>query len=98
MKKTINKVDLQIPVSITKDGSVFVAYTPALDLSTYGSTEHEAKKSFSEIVEIFFEEFIDEPRALEEVLGSLGWKKQKNNWEPPVVKNTIQDIKVSLAV
>ena len=35
-----------------------MAYTPALDLSTSGTTLEEAKKNFTEAVEIFFDEIV----------------------------------------
>ncbi len=95
-RKKINQLEVNLPVSITKEGSHYVAYTPALDMSTYGPTEATAKKSFTEMVEIFFEEFTDNADGLEVVLESLGWTKQKNNWQPPKVKQTVQDVRVSL--
>ena len=55
----MNKVALkfQIPVSILKEDKKYVAYTPALDLSTSGKSYQEVKKRFSEIVNIFFEAY-----------------------------------------
>lgn len=89
---------MKLPVALIKDGNVYVAYTPALDVSTYGKTEHEAKKNFDELVRTYFEEFVDNPSALDQVLLSLGWKKHKDSWHPPKITNTIQNIEVSLAV
>lgn len=97
MKKQIAKLDMSFPVLIKKEGSVYVAYTPALDISTYGKSESKAKKNFDELVQTYFEEFIDEPRALEEVLESLGWVKRRSSWHQPKITNTVQDVRVSLA-
>jgi predicted RNase H-like HicB family nuclease len=96
-KKHIAKLNVSLPVLIKKEGEVFVAYTPALDISTYGKSESKAKKSFDELVQTYFEEFVDNPRALEEVLESLGWVKHKDNWQPPRVTSIMQDVRVSLA-
>lgn len=96
--KRIQQLEVGMPVLIKKEGSAFIAYTPALDVSTYGNTKNQAKKNFGELVEIFFEEFIDNPAALEVVLESLGWKKVQNNWKPPKIDNITQDVRVSLAV
>ena len=74
----------QIPVSILREGKRYIAYTPALDLSTSGKTYQQAKKRFSEIVSIFFEELIQKG-TLEEVLKSLGWGKIQSKWNPPIV-------------
>jgi len=97
-KKRITNLDVSLPVLIKKEGGVFVAYTPALDISTYGKSESKAKKNFEELVQVYFEEFIDQPHALDEVLDSLGWIKHKNNWQPPKITNTFQDITVPLAI
>ena len=82
----MNNVAFQInlPVAVLREGEQFVAYTPALDLSTAGSTYEEAKKRFEEAVGIFFEETI-QMGTLDEVLADLGWKKAHNEWVPPVV-------------
>ena len=45
-----------LPVTFLREGDQFVAYTPVLDLSTSGDTFEQAKKRFSEAVQIFFEE------------------------------------------
>ena len=51
----MNNVAFQVnlPVAVLREGEQFVAYTPALDLSTAGSTYEEAKKRFEEAVGIF---------------------------------------------
>ncbi|MEK7651489.1 MAG: hypothetical protein AAB377_03105 [Patescibacteria group bacterium] len=78
------KVITQLPISIFKEGKYFVAYAPALDLSTSGKSYDEAKSRFREIVGIFFEEIMKKG-TLEEVLSGLGWQKIKKQWAPPVL-------------
>ncbi|HVX58111.1 MAG TPA: hypothetical protein VG964_00050 [Candidatus Saccharimonadales bacterium] len=97
-KQQISKYELNLQVLIKREGDVFVAYTPALDIATFGKTESKAKKSFNELVSTFFEEFLDSPRELEEVLTLQGWQKQKNTWQPPVVTNITQNVQVNMAV
>jgi hypothetical protein len=75
---------VKIPVSVIKEGKKFIAYSPALDVSTSGRTYNEAKRRFAEIVYIFFEE-IDKKGTTKIVLEELGWKKVKSEWQPPVV-------------
>ena len=82
MAKTMLEVNL--PVSFLREGDKFVAYTPALDLSTSGKSFKEAQARFKEIVGIFFEEII-EKGTINEVLVNLGWKKIQSKWTPPVV-------------
>lgn len=92
----MKKVNFSLPVTILKEGKQYIAYTPALDLSTSGNTYKQAKKRFEEIVDIFFEEII-EKGTLEEVLSELGWKKIKKEWNPPiVVSNESQTINVAI--
>ena len=78
------KVDFNLPVSILKEGDVFVAYSPAVDVSTVGETFEEAQRRFEEAVDIFFEEII-EKNTLEEALLELGWQSQNRRLTPPVV-------------
>ena len=93
MKKTI--LQFNLPVSILREGKKYIAYTPALDLSTSGNTFDQAKKRFDEIVHIFFEEIMKENTA-EEVLTDLGWQKVNAKWNPPIViSNESQMVKLS---
>lgn len=82
----MNKVDFQftLPVSILKEGDSFIAFTPALDLSTVGDSFEQAQVRFEEAVQIFFEEII-EKGTTEEVLSDLGWQKLKEQLVPPQV-------------
>jgi len=74
----------KLPVSILREGKKYIAYTPALDLSTSGKSYEEAKRRFSEIVNIFFEELIKKG-TLEKVLRDLGWERVQAKWNPPVI-------------
>ena len=92
----MNKVALKfgLPVSILHEGDSFVAYTPALDLSTSGGTYEQAQENFNEAVNIFFQELM-EMGTLDKVLKDLGWQKEHNNFIPPVVvDNRIQTFSI----
>lgn len=78
------QLDIKIPVSVFKEGRYFIAYTPALDLSTSATTYEKVRKRFGEAVNIFFEEILKNG-TLDEVLINLGWKKVKKQWVPPVL-------------
>lgn len=69
-----SKFSFNLPVMITKQNKRFVAYTPALDISTSGKSEREVKQRFSEIISIFLEEII-EAKIVDDVLLELGWQK-----------------------
>lgn len=88
-------LDFNLPISILREGKKYIAYTPALDLSTSGNSYEQAKKRFNEIIQIFFEEIIKK-NTLEEVLLDLGWQKMQAKWTPPiVVSNEFQNIKLN---
>jgi len=72
----------KLPVLIFREGKHFIAYAPALDLSTSGKDYEEVKRRFNEVVKIFFEELISKG-TFKEVLKELGWKKIKQSWQPP---------------
>jgi len=87
-------LEFKLPVSIIKEGKKYIAYTPALDLSTSGKSYGEAKRRFEEIVKIFFEELIKKG-TLEEVLRDLGWKRVQTKWNPPlVISQDFQTVRV----
>jgi hypothetical protein len=95
MKKPALKISL--PITIFKEGKSYVAYSPALDLSTSASTYVKAQSRFLEAAELFFEE-LAEMGTLDAVLTGLGWQKLKTNWNPPiVVSNYVQPINLSYA-
>ena len=95
--KNLSLKKISLPVTIFKEGKSYVAYSPALDLSTCASTYKKAQTRFSEIVEIFIEELM-EMGTLDTVLKELGWQKIKSNWQPPVVvSNYFQPMNLSYA-
>lgn len=86
-RQKINHIDFNLAVSIFQQGDSYIAYTPALDISTYGRSKAEAMKNFEELVDVFFSEF-DDTRELGQTLESLGWVKQNNAWQPPKIETT----------
>ncbi len=73
-----------LPITFLREGDAFVAYTPALDLSTVGGSLDEAKTRFDEATRLFFEEII-EKGTINDVLTELGWQRQDNQFIPPTV-------------
>ncbi len=77
----------QLPVFFIKEHGKYIAYTPALDLSTCGDSIAHAKKRFAEAAKLFFQEIL-KMGTLDEVLLNLGWEKvskPKRGWQPPVI-------------
>ncbi len=76
----------KLTVDFYREGNKFIAFSPALNLSTCGNTEDEAKKRFEELERLFFEE-IDRMGTLEDVLFECGWRKithPQRCWQPPL--------------
>ena len=48
--------EISLPITIFREGKSYVAYSPALDLSTSAKTYAKAQSRFAEAVGIFFEE------------------------------------------
>jgi len=82
MKKS--SLQISLPVTIFKEGKSYVAYSPALDLSTSAPTYEKAQKRFFEATRLFFEE-LAEMGTVDIVLADLGWQKVKSNWQPPII-------------
>ncbi|MCK9577966.1 type II toxin-antitoxin system HicB family antitoxin [bacterium] len=94
MKKNF---DIKLNVSVLKEGDKYIAYSPALDISTCGKNIKEAKKRFSELVEIFFEE-TEKNGTTMEVLEGLGWKRDDGSLKSPVVFQEDKDFKILIDV
>jgi hypothetical protein len=91
--KTNAQINFNLPVSLIKEGTQVIAYTPALDISTVGKDEEQAKERFYELVNIFFAD-LAENRSIDQVLPELGWVKIAESWNPPEVSN--ESISVSV--
>lgn len=79
-----NTIKFNLDISILREGNKFIAYSPALDLSTCGDSYAQAKKRFSEITKIFFEEIAKKDNA-NKILPNLGWQQESNKWLPPLI-------------
>ena len=68
-------------IEIFKEGDVFAALSPELNVSSFGVTVQEAKNSIKEAIEAFIEE-CERMGTLEEVLEESGFSKIGDSWEP----------------
>lgn len=86
-----------LSVIFFKEKSAFVAYSPALDLSTAGKNFASAKSRFTEAVNIFFEEAIKKG-TVDEILEDLGWQKVKKEWLPPrIISHESETIQIPVS-
>jgi len=73
-------MNISIRIEIFKEGDVYVALSPELNVSSYGETIEDAKKSTREAIEAFIEE-CETMGTLEEVLEESGFIKVNDSWE-----------------
>ena len=64
-----------------KEGDLYVALAPELNVSSFGETLEEAKRSIQEAVEAFVEE-CERMGTLEEVMEEAGFVKRDDRWLP----------------
>lgn len=86
-------IEMKLPVALIREGDKVVAYTPALDISTVGKDESQAKERFNELVNIFFEDLVEND-TVEPVLTELGWIKEKHQWSPPIVSQESVSVRI----
>jgi predicted RNase H-like HicB family nuclease len=72
---------LPLKIEIFKEGDVFVAVSPELNVSSFGDTVEEARGSLREAVDAFIEE-CREMGTLDEVLEEAGFSRTDERWEP----------------
>lgn len=92
VKKGNVTINVSVPLLSFKEDDAFIVYSPALDISGYGDTEEEARKSF----ELTLEEFISytlNKNTFQLELTRLGWKIKKRNilnrYTPPPLDELI---------
>jgi len=81
-------VNVSVEVDLIKQGDYIVSYCPALELSSFGLTEDEAKEGFEGALHTFLQD-THEKGTLERVLLNLGWSLRKLpivKYKPPVKK------------
>lgn len=72
-------VNITFRVEVFKEDDSFVALCPELNVSSFGDSVEEAKKSLLEAVEAFVEECA-ELGSLEEVLVESGFTREGDRW------------------
>ena len=85
-----NMSSITLKVNVFKEGDVYVALCPLLDVSSFGDDIEHAKNSLKEALEAFLEE-CEAMGTLEEVLEETGFIKKKTTWvsEEPIMEAQI---------
>ena len=87
IKKTTNTLIVGLHVEMIEEDGHFVAYCPALELSSYGKNADIARKRFEKELEIFFVE-TTRKGTLDKYLLKMGWtlrKKPVPQYIPPEI-------------
>jgi len=66
-------VTVNLSMYLFKEGKSFILYCPALDLSAYGDSEVQAKKSFEDVFEMTIKYMITKNTMKEDLLNH-GWQ------------------------
>ncbi len=69
-----------VRIEIFKEDDVYVALAPELNVSSFGETIEDAKKSVKEAIEAFIEE-CERMGTIEDVLEESGFFKVDDIWE-----------------
>ena len=86
--------NINIKVEVFREDDLYVALCPLLNVSSYGESVEEAKKSLIEAVEAFVEECLDMD-TLEDVLEESGFIKINEIWQP---RQAITEESLALAI
>jgi predicted RNase H-like HicB family nuclease len=70
---------ISLRVSIFKEGDTYVALSPELNVSSFGETIEDAKRSVREALEAFIEQ-CESMGTLEDVLEESGFSKVNDAW------------------
>lgn len=74
--------DIPFTVHIFREGGVYVAHVPELDVSSCGKTDEEARKNIRDAVRGFLETSAD-LGTLPEILQESGYERDGDRWRAP---------------
>ena len=74
--------DFSFDVHIFKEGRTYVAYVPALDLSSCGATDDDARRNIRDAVRGFLAASA-RMGTLEEILQESGYEREGDAWRAP---------------
>ena len=74
--------DISFTVHLFKEGEVYVAYVPELDVSSCGDTPEETRKNIQEAAQAFLETS-QEMGNLNQLLEEAGYELEGETWRAP---------------
>ncbi len=83
-------------IEVFAEGAQFIGLCPDLNVSSFGDTEEEARRSTREALGLFFEQ-CREMKTLEDVLGDAGYSSGADGTWRPREPLLVERIKVEAA-
>ena len=76
-------IPIEFDLVIFKEGSVFVAYSPELDVSSCGNSMDQARENLKTAMRLFLEE-AEKLGTLKDILTEAGYQTDPSGkWNPP---------------
>jgi predicted RNase H-like HicB family nuclease len=75
-------MQIQFTSQVFKDGKMYVAYAPELDLSSCATTKAKAETNLKEAVRLFLEE-AEKTGSLRQILEESGFVERNSKFEGP---------------
>lgn len=67
---------------LLRQGGLYIAYSPSLDISTTGKSETEARDRFQSVLDICKKSNVPKSGVAHK-LAELGWTQKSKRWAPP---------------
>ena len=83
-----HSVKVEVPVMFFTEDDMYYAYIPALDVTGYGNSEEEAKKSLEVSLSEFFRYTLNKNTFSLE-LQRLGWNKTRKMYKAPEISSQL---------
>jgi predicted RNase H-like HicB family nuclease len=80
-KRKMSVPDIRFTVQVWKENGKYIAYSPELDVSSFGDSVSHAKTRLREAVTLFLEGAL-RLGTLEEILSEAGFERHKNTYRP----------------
>ena len=80
-------MEIEFTVHVFKNGRMYIAYSPELDLSSCATTQKKAQENLKEAVRLFIEE-AEKNGSLQHVLEESGFVRRRRKLEGPRLVTT----------
>jgi predicted RNase H-like HicB family nuclease len=81
-QETHDMPEFSFTAHIFKEGETYVAYVPALDVSSCGATDEEARRNIRDAVRGFLAASA-KMGTMDEILEEAGYRQQGEDWQAP---------------